>query len=317
MIPPEWFAAASARIAPFIIRTPLTHDPVRQFFFKWENQQVTGSFKVRGALNKVLSLQPWELAAGLTTASAGNHGQGVAFAARQAGARVIVFASDHAVESKVAAMRVLGAEVRLVAGGYAEAEAAGIRHARETGSMWISPYNDGEVIAGQGTLGLEIAGQAVGQGVKSIVIPAGGGGLASGVGLALRQLPGPPEIIAAQSESSSFLYALYTHGSQAGVIELPSLADGLAGPVEEGSVTAPIIRQVASQFLLVSEEEIAAALVFAWQEYRQVIEGSAAAALAAALFRKSIQLPAVILISGGNIEPAVHSRLVSGASAGL
>ncbi len=175
MIPLEWFTAACERISPFVRQTPISYDPDLDVYIKWENQQVTGSFKVRGALNKVLSLQPWELERGLVTASAGNHGQGVAFAARQAGARATVFASEHAVESKVAAMRSLGAEVILVPGGYSEAEAAGIRHASEQSATWISPYNDGQVIAGQGTLGIELAAQLKGIEVKAVICPAGRG----------------------------------------------------------------------------------------------------------------------------------------------
>ena len=117
---------------------------------------MTGSFKARGALNKILSLQDWELERGLVTASAGNHGQGVALAANMKHARAIIFASEHALQNKLQAMRDLGAEIQLVPGGYGEAEQAGISYANATGATWVSPYNDGMIIAGQGTIALEV-----------------------------------------------------------------------------------------------------------------------------------------------------------------
>src|SRR5512138_867909 len=129
MISPEWLDLAKRRIEGQIRRTPLTYDAELDTFLKWENRQVTGSFKIRGALNKVLSLEPWEQQRGLVAASAGNHGQGVAVAGQQVGAPVTVFASQHAVPAKVDAMRALGAEVRLVPGGYGAAERAGLAYA--------------------------------------------------------------------------------------------------------------------------------------------------------------------------------------------
>src|SRR4030065_1471900 len=137
MIPFVWLEQAYERIAPFIHKTPLTYDSQNNLYLKWENHQVTGSFKIRGALNKVLSLQNWELEQGLVTASAGNHGQGLAWAGKMKNAPVLVFASDHASPNKIQAMRELGAEIRLVAGGYSEAECAGIDFARKTNATWV------------------------------------------------------------------------------------------------------------------------------------------------------------------------------------
>jgi threonine dehydratase len=137
MFPLDWLPRAAERIAPHIKRTPVTFDSARQITLKWENQQVTGSFKVRGALNKVLSLEKWEQQQGLVTASAGNHGQGVALAGHLVGAPVRVFASDHAAPKKLDAMRARGAEVELVPGGYELAEATAIQYAAEHGQTWI------------------------------------------------------------------------------------------------------------------------------------------------------------------------------------
>lgn len=168
------------------------------------------------------------------TASAGNHGQGVAWAVQKVGAPVLVFASDHAVESKVNALRRMGAEVRLVKGGYTAAEAAGIHHARESGMTWISPYYDWGIITGQATLALDTGDQLNGADPSLSVAPAGGGGSVSGVGLALAQRGLAGKVIAVQLEASAYRHGLYHRGAQDGVVESESLADGLAGAVDEG-----------------------------------------------------------------------------------
>jgi threonine dehydratase len=315
MIPFAWLEQAAARLADYVSHTPLTYDEENRLYLKWENRQKTGSFKLRGALNKALALEPWERMRGLAAASAGNHGQGVAFAANLLAARAVVYASQHAFSAKVEAMRSLGAEVRLVAGGYGEAEAAGLAYARESGATWISPYNDGLVIAGQGTLALEIMAQLPAADALTWVTPVGGGGLASGIGAAIKEGRAAQRghrLVGVQSQASAFMHGLYTRGSQDGVMDLPSLADGLAGPVEEGAITIPLARQYLDDLLLVSEDEIAQAVRYAWQRYGKRIEGSAATALAAALTGKVSARPAVIVLSGGNISPEMHLKILEG-----
>jgi threonine dehydratase len=311
LIPIAWIQQAAERIAPHIVHTPLTYSSELDVYIKWENHQVTGSFKARGALNKVLCLQDWERQKGLVTASAGNHGQGVALAGKLYNSKVIVFASDHAVPDKISAMQQLGAEVRLVPGGYGDAEGAGIAYAENIGATWISPYNDGQVIAGQGTLGLEILPDLPHQSHHFWIIPAGGGGLASGLGTVLKTQELAHTLIAVQSKASRFLHALFHAGSTAGVVELESLADGLSGPVEVGSVTIPMVNSLVDDFILVSELEIAQAIAFAWHHFHEQIEGSAAVSLAAILAGKIESRPAVIVITGGNIQPEVHSQILS------
>lgn len=311
MIPYVWFEHAYQRISPHIRITPITFDPHLDIYIKWENQQVTGSFKARGALNKVLTLEEWERARGLVTASAGNHGQGVALAGRLTNSPVQVFASDHASPLKVSAMRSLGADVRLVAGGYAEAEQAGIAYASSSNMTWISPYNDGQIIAGQGTLALELLEQLPAQTNSTWVVPAGGGGLVSGIGAALEQSHHRPRLVAVQSEASAFLHSLYHTGTQEQIIELPSLADGLSGPVEAGSVTIPLTRRFVGDFLLVSEEQISHAIAYSWNHYQQRIEGSAAVTLAAVLNGQLTPRPLVIIITGGNIQPEVFDKIIA------
>jgi threonine dehydratase len=319
MIPDHWLEEAEHRIEKYIRKTPLTHDPELDLYLKWENHQETGSFKARGATNKILSLEPWERERGLVTASAGNHGQGVARAGKLVGAPVIVFASEHAAPVKLEAMRALGADVRLVPGGYGEAEQAGLDFARSSGGAWISPYNDGIVIAGQGTLAREVLAELPAQQRYTWVVPVGGGGLISGIGAVLQMANRPRtdqekahRLVGVQSEASPFGYAVFKSGSQEGVMELPSLADGLAGPIEADSVTLPMLKSSVDDFVLVSEAEIAEAIAYAWQRYQERIEGSAAAALAAVLFNRVKNRPAVVILSGGNIEKDVHSRIVNG-----
>jgi threonine dehydratase len=312
MIPVEWLEEASARLSGWMNLTPLTFDPIHQLYLKWENYQVTGSFKARGAFNKVLLLQDWERQRGLVTASAGNHGQGVALAAKQFGAHVIVFASNCAVPSKLNAMSHLGAEIRLIQGGYAEAEKAAKSYASSSGMTWISPYNDGQVIAGQATLGMEIIHQLNNIGARipeTWFVPAGGGGLVSGIGIALRTLSTQTRLLACQSKASPYLANLFQFGDQNGIVESDSLADGLSGAIEEGSLTIPMVLALVNDFILVNEEEIAQAIAFSWQQYHEKIEGSAAVALAAALFHANSDCPSVVVLTGGNIEPDMHARI--------
>jgi threonine dehydratase len=317
MFPTIWIEEAQKRVAPYIDHTPLTHHEELDLFIKWDNQQVTGSFKARGAINKILSLQPWEISRGIVAASAGNHGQGVALASKIVHARSIIFAAEHAVPTKLNAIRQLGAEVRLVPGGYAEAEQAGIAYAASTGAVWVSPYNDGQVIAGQATMAMEILADLPQPADYTWIVPAGGGGLISGIGVAIKSGIHPQDSVGAmrlvgvQSAASPFLHHIYHHGSQEGCEELPSLADGLAGSVEANSITIPLVHKYADDFILVSEEEIIEAIRFAWDHYHERIEGSAATSLAAVLSGKVPWRPVVIVISGGNIQPETHQKILS------
>lgn len=317
MLPYEWLLEAEKRIAPHIRRTPLAYDEQRRLYLKWENHQISGSFKLRGALNKVLSLGSWEVERGLVTASAGNHGKGVALAGKLVQAQVTIFVSEHALPVKIQAMQAAGADVRQVRGGYAEAEKAGLAFAQETGSTWISPYNDGQVIAGQGTLAIEIWKELAQPSEPVWVVPVGGGGLISGIGSALSALEAEslsgrkPQLIGVQSAASPYFHAIFHTGNQQGIREFPSLADGLSGAVEAGSITIPLVRRTVDDIQLVTEDEIAAAMAFAWHHYGEMIEGSAATTLAAILANKIPRRPALLVITGGNVQPEVHHEILT------
>jgi len=315
MIPFEWISRADTRIAPHIVRTPLTYEAARNLYIKWENHQVTGSFKARGAFNKVLLLDERERAAGLVAASAGNHGQGLALAGETVGARVEVFVSEHAVPAKVEAMKALGAVIHAVPGGYPEAEKAGKIYAEENHKTWVSPYNDHDVIAGQGTLGLEIYNSPLLKGdeagIKSWLVPVSGGGLLAGIGLSLQEQAHRPRLIGVQAEVAPFMHSLFYRDTQSGIPDLPSLADGLTGEVEHGSITIPIIKQTVDDILLVSEEEIAHAVAFAWHAYGEKLEGAGAVGLAAALAGKVDLRPSLVIVSGGNVQPETHTEIIA------
>lgn len=320
MLPPEWLTDAAQRLAGKIDRTPLTHDVVRGCYIKWENRQKTGSFKVRGALNKVLTLEDWEREMGIVTASAGNHGQGVALAGQMLGVPVRVFVPQDAPAVKVDAIRAFGADVVVVEGGYHLAEEAGLAYAKRNDVTWVSPYNDGHIVAGQGTIASEILQDAPETATATWLVPVSGGGLLAGISSVLRQQvqsplrPGSTQamrIIGVQVETQAYMHGLFYRNTQDDVPDLPTLADGLAGAVEDGSITVPLIRKYVDEILLVSETEVAQAVAFAWTEYGECIEGSGAVGLAAVLSGKVTVQPTVIVVSGGNIQPEVHAGILA------
>ena len=315
MFPFSWIQTAKKNIQPYIHQTPLTYDDELDIFLKWENQQITGSFKARGAFNKTITLQDWERKKGLVTASAGNHGQGLALAGQIFHVPVTIFTSENAARNKLDAMRSFDAEIITIPGGYAAAEQAGLKYAQAQQAIWVSPYNDAQVIAGQGTLAVEILEQLPQLTQACWLVPVGGGGLLSGISLGVKENPnfefsGAQYIIGVQSEASAFMHALFYKNSQKDVIERPSLADGLEGAVEDQSVTIPIIRKLVDEIILVSEDEIAAAVRFVWQKYAQIIEGSAAVTLAALLSGKITLRPAIAILTGGNIDNPLHQELI-------
>ncbi len=174
--------------------------------------------------------------------------------------------------------------------------------------MWISPYNDINVICGQASVGQELLEQLP-ETPAACLVPAGGGGLIAGIAAAFNRSEVAIPIIGVQSEASSYLHALYHHGDQNGIVETESLADGLSGAVEANSITIELTRRWVNDFILVSEEEIERTIAFAWHSYHEIIEGSAAVSLAAALSGKIKQRPLIVVITGGNIQPEIHHTI--------
>lgn len=308
LIPLAEIQAAAGRIAPHVRPTPVTRDERLGAWLKWESKQVTGSFKPRGALNKVLSLPAEARARGLVACSAGNHGQGVALAAGIAGAQVRVYVPEAAAAVKVEKMRQMGAEVIHVPGIYADAERAAMGVARDEGQTFVSPYDDRAIIAGQGTLALEWLEQT--PSLATALIPVGGGGLIAGVGAALRALRPQTRVIGVQSAAHAYLHTFFHGGDVRAVVEAPSHADGLAGGLNLDSMTLPMLAEACDDLLLVTEDEIEQAMAYAYKEYGEVIEGSGAVGLAAVLTGRVTGDHVGVLVSGGNVDADRHAAII-------
>lgn len=269
-------------------------------YLKLECWQRTRSFKIRGALSAIRLLTPEEAARGLAAASAGNHGQGVALAAREAGVEATIFVPASAPETKKAHIRAFGATLREVEGTYDDAEAAAKAWSQETGSVFVHPYADPRVAAGQGTIGLEILEDL--PDVRDVVVPVGGGGLIAGIGAALHAASGTGVRVAGvQSEATRAMYDAFAAGGPVEVEVRDTLADGLAGAVEAESYAWA--RAVTDRIHLVSEDAIAESIRELYRRDGIVAEGSAATAAALLLERSWRPAgPVVLVITGGNID---------------
>ncbi len=245
---------------------------------KNEHLQPTGSFKIRGATNKMRILGAAARSAGVTTASTGNHGQAVARAGSLAGVPVTVYVAASAARPKVDAIRALGAELVVVEGPPIEAELRARRAADEQGKVYISPYNDLDVIAGQGTLGMELAEQA--PDLDAVFISVGGGGLISGVGTVLKKLSPRTRVVGVWPENSPCMLRAMEAGQIVDVDEKETLSDGTAGAVEPGAVTLAVCRAVIDETVTVSEADIGRAMRLIADAEHWIVEGSAGVALA-------------------------------------
>lgn len=303
------FKNAADRVRPHVVRTPL-RSAGPELWLKLENRQKTGSFKVRGALSKVLGLADDELQAGVVCASAGNHGLGVAYACSLRGAPCTVVVPAEAPEVKTGAIRSRGADLIAVPGGYGAAEARGRALAEKREAVWISPYNDLDVISGQGTIGLELAEQRSSAGERyRVYVPTSGGGLLCGIGLALAALGEPAEVVGVQAAAAPYLHTYFMGQDPAAVVETETLADGLAGPVEAGSVTFNLLADSCDEIQLVNESEIVEAL--RWLRWKGVVaEPSAAVGLACALREADEETTRVAIISGGNLDEGLARELL-------
>jgi threonine dehydratase len=275
-----------ARATPVYGTETLTKRLGREVWLKTENLQRTGSFKIRGAVNKIATLSDRERRAGVVAASAGNHGQAVAWAAREEGVKATVFMPQDAPMAKVEPTKTYGATAELIGATFEDALTAAFEHAEKTGATFVHPYEDEVVIAGQGTIGLELAEQV--PQAETVVIPVGGGGLASGISLALRALKPGIRIV----------------GVQAG-LEGPTIADGIAVK-HVGETTGAILDDVLDDLVSVTDDEICEAIVLLLERSKLVVEGAGAVGVAALLAGKAGgEGPAVALLSGGNIDPTV------------
>ena len=281
-----------------------------ELYLKTENLQVTGSFKVRGAYYKISQLTEEERARGVIACSAGNHAQGVALAATRMGIPSVVCMPDGAPIMKVESTKRLGARVELVKGTYDDAHDRAVELQQQTGMTFIHPYDDDLVIAGQGTIGLEILDQL--PDAEAIAVPIGGGGLIAGVALAVKSLRPDVKIYGVQAAGAASMYNAFRDKTYETLDAVDTFADGIAVKTP-GEQTFEIIKQYVDDIVTVSEDEIAAAILALMENQKLVAEGAGATPVAAALFGK---LPlagqkTVCLISGGNIDVNILSRVIN------
>ncbi len=303
---------AADRLGSVVRRTPLRHAPrlserVRHdVWLKLESEQVTGSFKIRGAYNAIASLAPSDSARAVVTASAGNHGRGVALAAQRFGIVATIFVPRTAPRVKIDGMRECGATIDADSAHYDEAHARARAFAKAHDLTYIDPCVGGPLVAGQGTVALEIVEQK--PDVASVLVPVGGGGLVGGMGAFLRATTPAVRIIGAQSMNTSAMARSLDAGRVVDVPVLPTLADGLAGAIDEHGLD--VGRHALDDMIVVEEDEVSRAIAFLAREENVVAEGSGAVGVAALLGR-SVHAPdpVVVVISGGNIDPEILSRI--------
>jgi len=272
-----------ARVTPVYGTETLSKRLGREVSLKAENLQRTGSFKIRGAVSKIATLSDKERRAGVVAASAGNHGQAVAWAAREEGVKATVFMPQDAPMAKVEPTKTYGANAELTGTCFEDALAAALEHVHKTGATFVHPYEDELVIAGQGTIGLELAEQV--PTAETVLVPIGGGGLAAGIGLALRSVRPGTKVIGVRSAPDGF-----------------ALADGIAVK-QPGAITAPLLDELLDDVVEVSGEDIAQAIVLLIERTKLVVEGAGAVGVAALLGGKIPgDDPVVAVLSGGNID---------------
>lgn len=299
---------AAARIAGIVRETPLDYSPLfservgGEVWFKLENLQHTGSFKLRGAANRLMTLSPEQRASGCVAASSGNHGAAIACAMQKLGIDGVIFVPEQTSPTKVSAIRSYGGDVRFFGTDGLDTELHAREYASENGMYYVSPYNDEEIIAGQGTCGVEIVSQLADVDVAFIAI--GGGGLISGVGSVLKRHNPDIRIIGAQPEASQVMTRSVAAGEILDLPSEPTLSDGTAGGIEADAITFDLCRAVTDDFVVVSEADIAAAMRDYMDAQHQLIEGAAGVAIAAMLHKKP-ELGGkkiVVLICGANIS---------------
>jgi threonine dehydratase len=306
---------AAQRIRPFVTETPV--EPVPEvlsadgahLLFKLENLQQTGSFKLRGASNKILSLSPEQAAHGVIAASNGNHGLGVAAASRRAGIAAEVYVSSHVSPAKARRIEEYGARIHRAGDDPLDAELAARTAAVNQGKVFISPYNDAEVMAGQGTIAVELLRQV--PQIDAIFIAVGGGGLIGGIGAYMKHFSPQTQIVGCWPENSRVLYESMQAGRILEVPERPTLSESTAGGLEPGSITLEICCNVIDRSVMVSEDEILDVMKHVRAARGWLIEGAAAVAVAAFLKHGGdyVGKTVVAVICGGNVSPEVQRRL--------
>ncbi|MGN1457822.1 MAG: threonine ammonia-lyase [Acutalibacteraceae bacterium] len=280
-----------------------------EIYLKTENLQITGAFKARGAYYKISQLTDEEKARGVITCSAGNHAQGVALAAAKNNIKSLICIPNSAPISKVEATKSYGAEVCLVEGTYDDAHDKAVELQKETGATFIHPFDDEMVIAGQGTIGLEILDQL--PDVDAVIVPIGGGGLISGVAYAIKSLRPNVKVYGVQSAGAPSMYLSIAHDKIETLPSVHTIADGIAVKTP-GEITFDICKKYVDEIMTVTDDEVATAILSLIEKQKLISEGAGAVSVAAALFNKfPIKNKKVCcLVSGGNIDVTILSRVI-------
>jgi len=306
------FLRGKVRVTPLNFSSALSEKTESQIYLKFENQQFTGSFKLRGATNAVMNLTDAQKEAGVVGVSTGNHGRGLARACKVAGIKCIICMSELVPQNKLDGIKAEGAEIHLVGRSQDEAEIEALLLSKEEGMAFISPFDDPHVIAGQGTLGLETFEQT--PDMETAIIPLSGGGLMSGVATVLKAKNPDIKIVGVTMERGPAMYECVKAGKYVEVEELPTLADSLGGGIGENNQhTFNIVRKLVDEYVLVSEIDIAEAIRHAYWQERQILEGSGSVAIASILSGKyKPEGKTVLFCCGGNIDMGLHHRIISG-----
>jgi len=300
-----------ARTTELTYSEELSRNLGTNLYFKWENHQPTGSFKIRGAANKILSNLTECRRKGVVSASTGNHGVAMAYVCQQEGLSLELYVPSSIADHKRKKLETGKTRLVLVEGTCEQAEALARSQARQKGQVFVSPYNDPEVIAGQGTCGLEIFEEE--PEVDEVVIPVGGGGLISGVAVYLKKKKPSVRITGVEPENSAFIKNSLSLGRQSNDFpEKPTVADAVAGGIEEGATTFDLICRYVDNMISVSEEAIIEAMRLIFRSHQEKVEGAGALALAGLLSFPDLfsGKKIVAIVSGGNIAPSVWEKLV-------
>jgi threonine dehydratase len=307
---------AGARISGMVCRTPLIPSDYlsaatgAEVFLKLENQQTTGSFKFRGASNRLMTLTPAERARGCVAASSGNHGAAVACAMQKLKTEGVIFVPEQTSPAKVDGIRSYGGNVQFFGTDGLDTEQHARDYAEQNGMYYLSPYNDQQVIAGQATCGIEIVEQL--PDVDAVFIAVGGGGLISGVGSVLKAHNSAIQIVGCQPEASAVMAKSVAAGEILDLPSEPTLSDGTAGGIEAQAITFELCQKLVDEFVLVSEAEIAAAMRDYISTNDEPIEGAAGVALAALVKRKDAfaGCKVAVIVCGGNVSQQVIDKIL-------
>jgi threonine dehydratase len=302
---------ARGRIAPYVRETPCRLSPMMsetvgaEVWLKLENLQHSGSFKLRGVINTILSLSPADSRKLLVAASTGNHGAAFAYAINLFGLHGTLFMPCTAAPVKVEEIRATSIALEMVGDDCVEAETRAAAFAREHDGVWISPYNDPEVVAGQGTIAAELLEQL--EAFDVVLVPVGGGGLISGIARHLKSIDPSIEVIGCQPSNSCVMSESIRAGGIVNIESLPTLSDATAGGIEAGSITFEICRRFVDDFILVEEDEIFDAMKFLYDHEKMAIEGGAALPAAAAMVNRDrfAGRRVVLVISGGRVDEKI------------